>query len=231
MSLTVHCCIFLGQLSYEVCTLDGQIRHKVAFIKENIPTNVKLIFIGHSIGSYIILKILDQLEHSIQRCFMLFPTIERMALSPNGRVYTPALKYLRWLAPVIVSGVTYLPEKTKAWLINKRVGNAEAPPCISSAVLSFIKPFSVSNSLYMAHQEMQAVDKLDTDLVKKHLSILSFYFGQTDQWCPLSYSADLKEKFPDCDIRICDKGYSHAFVLDASPQMADIVSDWSQPFL
>ena len=223
--------LFLGQLSYEVCTLAGQIRHKVAFIKEHIPTHVKLIFIGHSIGCYIILKILDQLDHPVQRCFMLFPTIERMAKSPNGRVYTPALKYLRWLAPALATGVWYLPEKTKTWLIERHFGEMNVPACIPSATLSFIKPFSVSNSLYMAHQEMSAVDKLDTHLVKQHLSILSFYFGCTDRWCPLSYSEDLREQFPDCDVKVCEKGYSHAFVIDASTQMADMICDWSQPFL
>lgn len=83
----------------------------------------------------------------------------------------------------------------------------------------------------MAHQEMQIVDRLDTQLVEKHLPILSFYFGQTDRWCPLSYSDDMKAQFPNCDIRVCDKGYGHAFVIDSSPQLANIVGDWSQLFL
>jgi hypothetical protein len=43
-----------------------------------------------------ILKLLDDLEsHQVLRCFMLFPTIERMAESPKGQVATPLLKYLR----------------------------------------------------------------------------------------------------------------------------------------
>lgn len=162
---------------------------------------------------------------------MLFPTIERMAISPNGRVYTPALKYLRWLAPILVSGISYLPESTKSWLIDKHFGNKDVPPCISSATLSFLKPFSVSNSLYMAYQEMHEVDKRDDQLIKKHMPILSFYFGTTDNWCPLNYCTELREQFPDCDIRVCENGHSHAFVIDSSPQLADIISDWSQPFL
>jgi len=224
-------CLFADKLSYEVCTLAGQLRHKVTFIKENIPSNVKLIFIGHSIGCYIILNILDQLEHRVQRCFMLFPTIERMAESPNGRVYTPALKYLRWMAPFLVKGLSYLPERTKSWIINRHFQNEDIPPCTQSATLSFFKPFSVSNSLFMAHQEMQAVSKLQETLVDKYMPILSFYFGSKDAWCPVHYAKELKERYPDGDIRTCEMGYSHAYVLDASPQMADIVCDWTQPFL
>ncbi|KAH3740223.1 lipid droplet-associated hydrolase-like [Dreissena polymorpha] len=220
-----------NKLSYELCTLSGQIRHKIAFIDENIPKSVKLILIGHSIGCYIILKILDQLEHSVLRCFLLFPTIERMASSPNGKVYTPALKYLRWLARWMVLAISLLPERTKAWLINFHFSGEEVPPCAMSATLSFIQPFSVSNSLFMANEEMQAVDQLDTRLVEKNLNLLSFYFGSTDRWCPLQYASELKALFPTGDIRMCERGYSHAYLIDASPQMADIVYEWVKPYL
>jgi predicted alpha/beta hydrolase family esterase len=75
--------------------LEGQIRHKLTFIRDYLPKDVKLILIGHSIGCYMILKLLDDLEsHQVLRCFMLFPTIERMAESPKGQVATPLLKYL-----------------------------------------------------------------------------------------------------------------------------------------
>lgn len=78
---------------------------------------------------------------------------------------------------------------------------------------------------------MQAVDQLDAGLVEKYLKMLSFYFGSTDRWCPLQYASELQALFPKGDIRICERGYSHAYVLDASPQMADIVSDWVKPHL
>lgn len=78
--------------SYTTCTLDGQIKHKLTFINKFVPKDVKLIFIGHSIGCYMILKLLDELDsHHVLRCFMLFPTIERMAESPKGEIATPML--------------------------------------------------------------------------------------------------------------------------------------------
>ncbi|XP_045180980.2 lipid droplet-associated hydrolase-like [Mercenaria mercenaria] len=219
------------KLSYEVCTLHGQIRHKVAFIKENIPSNVRLFLIGHSIGCYIILKILDQLEQPIGRCFMLFPTIERMAVSPNGRVYTPVLKYLRWLAPFFVSGASLLPQITKKWLIRRHFQDENVPQCVHSATEGLLNPFCVSNSLFMAHQEMAEVAELDKTLVASHLDYLSFYFGQSDDWCPPHYGEDFKKLFPTCDVRVCENGYSHAYVIDASLDMANIVSKWCQDFM
>lgn len=32
--------------------------------------------------------------------------------------------------------------------------------------------------------------------------------------------------FPDGDIRLCEKGLRHAFVLDASKEMAAMITDW-----
>lgn len=220
-----------NKLSYDVCTLQGQIRHKVAFIKENIPRNVKLFLIAHSIGCYIVLKMLDQLDHSIGRCFMLFPTIERMAVSPNGKLYAPALKYLRWMAPFFVSLLYLLPNATKMWLIRHHFQAENLPECVHSATFGLLNAFCVSNSLFMAHEEMQTVLELDVQLVQKNLQHLSFYFGTTDRWCPLEYSYELKKRFPTCDIRVCQGGHSHAYVLDASIEMADIVNDWSQTYL
>lgn len=220
-----------NKLSYDVCSLSGQIRSKVAFIRENIPKNVKLFLIGHSIGCYIILKILDQLEQPIGRCFMLFPTIERMAVSPNGTVYTPVLKYLRWLAPLFISGTKLIPEMTKKWLIRRHFKDENVPECVIAATIGLINPFCVSNSLYMAHQEMQTVTDLDRALVSSHLDHLSFYFGKSDDWCPPHYGENFKKLFPTCDVRVCENGFSHAYVIDASLDMADIVSKWAKDFM
>ena len=228
-------CLFLrktafisDKLSYEVCSLDGQIRHKVAFIKEYIPEDVKLILIGHSIGCYIILKILSQLNHTTLRCFMLFPTIERMAVSPNGKVYTPALKYLRWLAPLSARGIGYIPSKYKMKLLKWHFGDKNLPDSIYEATFSLLNPFSVGNSLFMAHHEMQTVKELDDKLIEENIDRLSFYFGRTDHWCPQEYYHDMKRNYPSLDARLCENGYSHAFVLGESTHMADVVAEWMQ---
>ena len=204
-------------------------------MNEHIPKHVRVFLIGHSIGCYMNLKIMDQSQHTIERCFQLFPTIERMAQSPNGLVYTPMLKYFRWLAYPVLLGISLLSTSLKEWMIklhfSGQKGGVKVPKCIHSATLNFITPFAVSNSLFMAHQEMKMVHKLDEMLVDKHLSKLSFYFGQEDKWCPQEYFRDLKEKFPEGDIKLCCHGYSHAFVVDASTEMADIVCTWAKPFL
>ncbi|CAC5364788.1 Lipid droplet-associated hydrolase [Mytilus coruscus] len=216
----------IEKASYSVCSLEGQIKHKLTFIKDNIPTNVKLVLIGHSIGCYMILKLLDDLDQQVLRCFMLFPTIERMAESPKGQVATPLLKYLRWLGALIVQGLSYLSPHMQFRLILWYFRGKTVPDCIYNASMSLFDSFCVSNVMYMANMEMQRVKKLDEDLIKRHLSKISFYYGSDDHWCPKSYYYEFKEKFPHADTRLCTDDHDHAFVLEGSKQMADILSSW-----
>ena len=170
--------------------------------------------------------------YTLGRCFLLFPTIERMAVSPNGKIFTPALKYFRWLAPIVVSALSLLPDRLKLWLIRSHF-DAGTPQCIVTATQSLLDTFAVSNSLFMANQEMQQVGELDTELVKENLDCLSFYYGQTDKWCPKQYYTDIQERFPGGDFHLCEKGHEHAYVCStrSNQDLADIVWQWVQPSL
>lgn len=67
--------------------LHDQVIHKINFFEENLSNDTPIILLGHSIGAYIALKIFHQLQDSgfnIIKVLGLFPTIEQMALSPNG---------------------------------------------------------------------------------------------------------------------------------------------------
>ena len=105
------------------------------------------------------------------------------------------------------------------------------PESVYAATLSLINPFSVGNSLFMAHHEMQTVKALDSKLIEENLDRLSFYFGRTDHWCPKEYFYDIKKNFPSLDARLCENGYSHAFVLGESVHMADVVAEWVKQYL
>ncbi|XP_058035540.1 lipid droplet-associated hydrolase isoform X3 [Ahaetulla prasina] len=71
----------------DVFGLQGQAEHKLKFLRKFVPKDVKLILIGHSIGSYLALKIMKHSpEVEILRSILLFPTIERMAQSPQANI-------------------------------------------------------------------------------------------------------------------------------------------------
>jgi len=179
-----------------------------------------------------ILKILDQIDsHHIMRCFLLFPTIERMADTPNGLIFTPCLKYLRWIAVWFVYALSYLSPQAQYSLIQWHFGSENHPPCIYNATMGVFDPTCVANMLFMANKEMQQVVELDEDIICRHISKLSFYYGQADSWCPKNYFYEIRHRIPRADLKLCDKGYEHAFVLTASEEMATLVWNWFKPDL
>lgn len=44
----------------DVFGLDGQIEHKLAFLRKHVPRGTNLLLIGHSIGCYIILEMMKR---------------------------------------------------------------------------------------------------------------------------------------------------------------------------
>ncbi|EGW08216.1 UPF0554 protein C2orf43-like [Cricetulus griseus] len=105
----------------DVYGLNGQIEHKLAFLRAHVPKDVKLILIGHSIGSYIALRLMKHVpELPVIHTFLLFPTIERMSETPNGRFATPLLCWFRY----VLYAASYLvlkpcPEIIKSFITTK----------------------------------------------------------------------------------------------------------------
>ncbi|XP_043918558.1 lipid droplet-associated hydrolase [Protopterus annectens] len=212
----------------DVYGLNGQIAHKIVFIRKYVPKNVKLVLIGHSIGCYIILKMMKQ-EPSLRvlRAVLLFPTIERMAQSPQGKLMTPVLCRLRYVIYVPVYMLSFLPESVKTFIVRFVLqGMQNIDEASLSASVCLFNVNCLANAMYMASQEMVQVVDRDSSVIKEQLKKFIFYYGASDKWCPLQYYEDMKMEFPDGDIRLCEKGIRHAFVLDASKQMAAMIVDW-----
>ncbi|KFO36005.1 lipid droplet-associated hydrolase isoform X2 [Fukomys damarensis] len=210
----------------DIYGLRGQIEHKIAFLRSQVPKDVKLILVGHSVGSYMVLQMLKYApELPVIRAFLLFPAIERMAETPNGRIFTPLLCWFRY----VLYATDYLlltpcPDIVKSWLISLvlRVMNLKAELTLTNV----IQPFCLANAFYLGAQEMMTIVKRDDDVVKEHLSKLTFYYGTSDSWCPIRYYDDIKKVFPEGDIRLCEKNIPHAFVLHFSQDMAEMIATW-----
>ncbi|XP_055983810.1 lipid droplet-associated hydrolase [Sorex fumeus] len=210
----------------DIYGLRGQVEHKLAFLKAHVPKEMKLVLIGHSIGCYMSLEILKIApELPIIRSFLLFPTIERMSESPNGRIATPLLCWLRYV--LYVSGYMLLkpfPAFIKSLLI--RVGLQLLNIDNEFYNLNLFEPFCLTNAAYLGGQEMMQVVERDNETIREHLSKLTFYYGTIDRWCPVRYYEDIKKDFPEGDIRLCEKKIPHAFVLRDHQEMATMVADW-----
>ena len=118
--------------------------------------------IGHSIGAYIILKLFeffDKEEDRITKGILLFPTIERMAVSPSGRLATPVSNYFSWPLIAAAWSLSWLPLTIKKLLINIWFIRRNVHESCKEAVVELINANSIRNMLYMAADEMEKVDE------------------------------------------------------------------------
>ncbi|XP_034001555.1 lipid droplet-associated hydrolase [Trematomus bernacchii] len=213
---------------YDVFGLDGQIEHKLAFLRRHVPRDTRLVLLGHSIGCYIILDMMKRNpELNILKSIMLFPTIERMAQTPQGKVMTPVLCGLRYVAYLPLFLLSLLPEALKAGLIRLALGGiCSLDHTVVQPTVGLLSGDCAANAMYMGGQEMKKVLERDDLTIKKNLEKLIFYYGATDHWCPVQYYHDIKQDFPHGDFRLCENGFRHAFVLDAGREVAQMVSEW-----
>ena len=167
-------------------------------------------------------------RRSIRKCYLLFPTIEKMAESPNGRFFAPMLKYFRWAIPLLIFPFQFLPHRVKHFLIVRYFGKGQVPQCAVKATVKLLSPSSCRNCLHLANIEMRSVCELDRKTVDENLTRLCFYYGKKDAWCPVEYFYLMVRRFPSAEIHFCSCGFEHAFVMRSSEQMASIVSHWLQ---
>ncbi|XP_004696115.1 lipid droplet-associated hydrolase [Echinops telfairi] len=210
----------------DIYGLCGQTEHKLAFLRTHVPKEMKLVLIGHSVGCYISLQMLRRApELPVIRSLMLFPTIERMAETPKGKFVTPLLCWLQYVLRVLCYILFKpIPEFIKSFLVRFMLKVNNLPKeCFS---LSLLEPFCLANAVYLGAQEMEQIVKRDDEIIKKHLSKLTFYYGTIDHWCPIEFYNDLKKDFPEGDIRLCEKKMRHDFILRWSQEMAELVADW-----
>lgn len=152
-------------------SLEEQIIHKKVFLEEHIPPKSKVILIGHSIGAYIILQLLKNCHRAsdVTKGILLFPTIERMAISPSGRYVTPMVTYFKWLALSAVTAFSILPECVKKGLVRWWFSNRKKSSHSSvDSVLKLLTPQSINGCLTMAGDEMKEVVNPDEE-VQNHI--------------------------------------------------------------
>ena len=213
-------------------TLNEQIEHKLIAIENLLPksANHRLILIGHSIGSYMVLQMLDQLKDRLDRAFFLFPTIERMKESSAGQ------RFVRWY-PIFLYLLPFLCLITQIlcpfdWLKRKIISyyfsnspEEDRSILIDTVLYDLLNPLTLKNLLQMANEEMSVVQKRNDEIIQRFLNKITFYYGTNDHWVPNDIAKQMKNLYPKGDIIECTNKYMHAFVLRHSKELAKIVFD------
>jgi pimeloyl-ACP methyl ester carboxylesterase len=211
-------------------TLNEQIEHKLETIENFLPrnNNHRLILIGHSIGAFMVLKMIDKLENRLDRAFLLFPTIERMEESDSGRRFVRFYPILIYLLPFLCSMINllfpfdWLKRKFLSYYFSNSPLN-DRSILIDTVLYDLLNPLTIKNLLQMANEEMSVVKKRDDQIIERFIDKLTFYYGTNDHWVPNNIPKQMKELYPKGDIIECTNRYLHAFVLKHSKELANFV--------
>uniref|UniRef100_A0A182J0U2 Lipid droplet-associated hydrolase n=1 Tax=Anopheles atroparvus TaxID=41427 RepID=A0A182J0U2_ANOAO len=212
--------------------LQGQLQHKIEFIRKYVPEDVKIHLIGHSIGAYMALELLKvpDISDRVQHCYFLFPTLERMVGAKNGfiatRLVNPVWFALRWFYRIFA----LLPLFVRTWIIYLYYIVDGIPKYYLGTGLKYMNPDVIDKIWFLAMDEMQKVKELDVETLSKNKQRIKLYYGTTDGWVPVKYYHELKQRIPDIDAELCTRKYEHAFVLRSAAQMGYAVGEWILKF-
>ncbi|XP_071649079.1 lipid droplet-associated hydrolase [Temnothorax longispinosus] len=209
--------------------LTAQIQHKAEFIRRYIPEDAHLYLVGHSIGAWLVLNLLknDDIERRIRRCYLLFPTIEYMAETRNGRFFN---NFISRAAPIWIClswiFTTIFPVALQTFMI--RIFGmmfCGIPPKSIRAVREMLNPRVLRRIINLANEEMKYVKEADHETISKHADKLWLYYGAKDGWAPVKYYRNIVSKHPDLNAQVCQRGFRHSFVLNDDVDMGRIIAD------
>ena len=221
------------------------------FIKKYVPENAKLHLVGHSIGSWMILNMLkdDDIAKKITKCYLIFPTIEHMARTTNGWWFNRVSSFISeiildesigcqlnknnffqiskiaFFLIFMCSLFSILPRSLQIFCLNMILPLIPIPLKYNNAMLQFLNPDTVKRVIKMAEEEMEIVKERDDDTISKYADKLWFYYGNCDDWVPVTYYKNLMFKHPELNAVLCKHGYRHSFVLQYDNQMGKLVGD------
>ncbi|XP_054262126.1 lipid droplet-associated hydrolase-like [Macrosteles quadrilineatus] len=209
--------------------MSGQVAHKLSFIKSFAPANRKLILIGHSLGAKIVSELLkdEQVAKNVKKCFLLMPTLERIAQTPNGKFLSRLLAYFMSVILFLAWVFSHFSHKCRVFLISgwfylTRQHNVDSH-CMD-AVCILTLPSVLRRVFNLALDEMEKILELDIEVLNSNWRKMHVYFARKDGWAPLSYMDSLKQAFPDINAKVLGEQFRHVFVLDNPEEMADLLA-------
>ncbi|TVY90709.1 Lipid droplet-associated hydrolase [Lachnellula willkommii] len=211
-----------------------------------------IFLIGHSVGSYILLEIIQRLKKSssplkIKSGILLFPTVTHIAQSPSGVKISTLFRIPDFprTASIAARGLVWLaPEGVLKWLVGLV---ARMPPEAAEVTTRFLKSrMGIWQALQLAKEEMENIteDRWDEDIwgieqevaeVKDERPKLIFYFGDNDHWVA-NHTRDAliaargqagRENDSSKPIMLIDEnGVDHGFCIRHSESIAEKVEVW-----
>ncbi|KAK4979581.1 hypothetical protein LTR66_010437 [Elasticomyces elasticus] len=211
--------------------------------------NVEVVLIGHSVGAYILLEILQRRREratvsetaeqtdrvKIVQGICLFPTVTHIARSKSGRKFT--------VSDAAKAFTFWVPLGALQYSLGIVTG---FPSHAAAATAAFIQSkHGVRQALHMAKHEMQTIteDRWDAEMWDTALATstraektkLFFYFGESDHWVAeetrdtliaARAATDAGKHIGRPVMEIDTKNIPHGFCIDHSEQIAEKVAEY-----
>lgn len=208
--------------------LEGQLNHKIEFIKRYIPEDVKIHLIGHSVGCKVAMDLLkhEEIGSRIHQCYFLFATIEKMAETSNGFWLYKVFNKIFFLLQFLYYAFSFLPLTLRTWIVYMYCLAAGHPKYFLGTIIKMSTPECLDRIWFMALDEMKSIRELDDETIRENMHRIKFYYGTTDGWVPVKYYHQLVSKFPGIDAELCERKIDHTFVIDHGHTMGRMVSEW-----
>lgn len=183
--------------------------------------------IGHSIGAWLILELLNNHDSTTKRVSsinLLFPTIQKMAESRNGKFLNNVLRKINVLLVMFFSLAALLPLWLRTYVIGLYLKYHSLPPHYTERILKYLNPKVGEKVLFLAYDEMDTVTALNNEALDNVKHLTNVIYSNRDGWAPVQYMDDLRTFQPHLQMK--EVHINHAFVLKYSEQIAEMVSDF-----
>lgn len=198
------------------------------FISRYVPDDVRIHFVGHSVGCYTILHLLKipWIKSKTVKSYFLFPTIEHLGESFNMMFMTKIIQPIVLIIIFLSWIFTMFPYFIQKLLITiyckiERVDKRQIEP-----IRKFVDPFVLGNVFRMAFDQRDIVIDRDNETLTENKNRIKLYYGAHDNWAPKRFFYSLKTEIPDIDADVCTRGFTHAFVLRQSEEVGKMVASW-----
>lgn len=214
------------------CSLKDQVKYHLDFTKFLMKKhpNAKFIFTSHSLGSYILLEMLNSLPaEKVLKGFLLCPAIENLAKSPKGMkfIYKSSKNsdVFIYLSSFLLLIFFFIPKIVKKGILS-HISNEE------NIVENIIRlhDFNVAlNYINLGGESLRYVKDLNEKIIRKNEKKLYFFYTMYDEWIPLNLFNKMKTKFKKANFYLDDGRIAHAYILQGNEETVELVYKWIKP--
>lgn len=225
-----------GRYIHDPHHVELQVLNKLIILKRlirSLDSPAKVTFVGHSIGCYVILRLLQdkQLASMHANSILIHPALENLALTEKGRFFDRVFQTRLDLPTKLIAFLldTLLPRSLKMTLTRYQCSREfveNSSDEVLESMMQLVCSRHLSALVGMAKSELAYVKQLDCEqLIKHHVPKLKLLYAMEDHWVNESHRRALKRLYRD-EIHIEERDTLHAFVMDpkAVAEYANIVT-------